>query len=182
MEQIITLFEHMDTAYDAIATAHGFACEGCADNCCETLFFHHTLLEVRHIRQGFGALDEETRAESLSCAARMMEKTKNHDPESGPFRGLCPVNLEGRCAIYEHRPMICRLHGVAHQLAGPGGVIKKGPGCALFENQARPSGPVLDRTPLYREMALMERELRTQTGFMKKIKLTVAEILLYEAD
>jgi hypothetical protein len=45
-----------------------------------------------------------------------------------------------------------------------------------------------DRTPFYRQMALLEKELRRLTGYGDKIKLTIAQMLVtlteraYEID
>jgi Fe-S-cluster containining protein len=92
---------------------------------------------------------------------------------------MCPLNREGRCVLYAHRPMICRLHGIPHALRRPDGRVLTGPGC---DDYAAQCGPVvkarLDRTPLYTAMAQVERELRQALGFEGKTKMTIAEMIL----
>jgi Fe-S-cluster containining protein len=95
---------------------------------------------------------------------------------------MCPLNLAGRCRLYEFRPMICRLHGVAHELHPPGRPVVIGPGCAEYERcrgSAR-AGERFDRTPFYTRLAALESEFRTTEGLQRRIKLTVAEMLLAE--
>jgi cell division protein YceG involved in septum cleavage len=38
---------------------------------------------------------------------------------------MCPLNEEGRCSLYLHRLMICRMHGVPSSLTFPNGQTKK---------------------------------------------------------
>ena len=75
--------------------------------------------------------------------------------------------------------MICRLHGIAHRLKRPDGQIQTGPGCDDFYTQCGPSPKgQLDRTPLYVAMAQLEQQLRQETGYDQKIKMTIAEIIM----
>jgi hypothetical protein len=101
------------------------------------------------------------------------------EQDGRPVRVMCPLNEQGRCAIYAHRPMICRLHGIPNTLRRPDGRILTGPGCDDFYLQCGASGgEPLDRTPLYTAMADLERRLRDRLGFKSKIKLTVARMIL----
>jgi Fe-S-cluster containining protein len=167
------LFDRMDNAYRQTADNFGFQCRGCRDNCCETRFYHHTLAEYLYLRKGLAVLSLERQVEILEIAAGVK---KRH--EQGDERIMCPLNHNQCCLLYAHRPMICRLHGVPHQLKRPDGQRQTGPGCADFENRCgRPRTGLLDRTPFYYALAQLERRLRQQTGIHQKIKLTVAEIL-----
>jgi Fe-S-cluster containining protein len=91
------------------------------------------------------------------------------------------LNHNGWCLVYTHRPMICRLHGIPHELYRPDGEILKSPGCDAFFDQCRQRGKndyiPFDRTPFYRQMAMLEKELRLETGYHEKIKLTIAQML-----
>jgi hypothetical protein len=82
--------------------------------------------------------------------------------------------------------MICRLHGIPHELHGPGGRVIRNPGCDEFFDQCRESGRTdyiqFDRTPFYRQMAMLEKELRQKTGYVDKIKLTIAQMLVTIPD
>jgi Fe-S-cluster containining protein len=99
---------------------------------------------------------------------------------------MCPLNRDGQCVAYPYRPMICRLHGIPHELHRPGGKIIKNPGCDSFFDQCRDRGTTeyirFDRTPFYQQMAMLEKELRQETGYAEKIKLTIAQMLVTITD
>ena len=91
---------------------------------------------------------------------------------------MCPLNEAGRCLLYNHRPMICRLHGVTHTMQLPDGRILSGPGCSEFKTLCRvKEPPVLDRSPHYQAMAALEQALRKELGLNRKIKMTVAQMI-----
>jgi Fe-S-cluster containining protein len=177
--KVIALFEQMDRAYGDVARKAGFVCNGCKDNCCMTRFFHHTLLEYLHLKDGLGGLAPEVLAEVRSRARSVVKQTAAMEGGDHPVRIMCPLNETGRCILYAYRPMICRLHGIAHMLRRPDGHIQTGPGCDDFHAQCGPS-PVhqLDRTPLYTAMAEMEQALRQVLGFNAKIRMTIAEMIV----
>ncbi len=172
------LFQQMDQAYDAVASQYGFACQGCEENCCLTRFYHHTFLELCYIREGMETLEPETRqavrkrAQAVCAAYETADKT---DPSP---RIMCPLNRAGRCILYAYRPMICRLHGIAHELKRPGHSPQYSPGCDRFAEQTRGRAYIpFDRTPFYRQMAELERAFRQQSGLSDRIRLTVAGII-----
>jgi hypothetical protein len=82
--------------------------------------------------------------------------------------------------------MICRLHGIPHELQRADGRIARSPGCEEFLNQCRQGGKTeyipFDRTPYYRKMALLENELRLKTGVATKLKLTIAQMIVKITD
>lgn len=175
LSQLKSLYAKMDEAYRKAADHYGFVCEGCEDNCCRTRFYHHTLVEFLYLASGWIALEEERRA---VITARALEVCRE-----GAVRRMCPLNEEGRCVLYAYRPMICRLHGLPHELRRPGMQPAFGPGCGEFD--ARCGGKryfQMDRTPHYFELARLERELRRFLGCDEKFKKTVAEMLADEGD
>ena len=177
-KQIAQLYGQMDQAYRRIAEQTGFQCRGCEDNCCRSLFYHHTFLEFFYLIKGLRSLAPDRRAAVEHRAARICESAEKSlaGPERPRF--MCPLNEDGRCLLYEFRPMICRLHGVAHSMRLPDGRLRKGPGCAAFEaDSADPGHPVLDRTPIYQAMADLEQNLRRELGLTRKLKMTVARII-----
>jgi Fe-S-cluster containining protein len=179
--RVIDLFEQMDRAYDDVARQSGFVCNGCKDNCCMTRFFHHTLLEYLYLKDGLAGLEPEVLGEVKAQAQSVVEQTAAMEGDDKPIRMMCPLNEAGRCILYAHRPMICRLHGIAHMLQRPDGQTQTGPGCDDFYIQSGPSPDLrLDRTPLYVAMAKLERELRETLGFNGKIKMTIAEMIIDE--
>lgn len=176
--ELTDLFARMDEAYARTADRFGFQCRGCRDNCCETRFHHHTLVEVLYLRKGLDELSPQDQAAVTEKAVDVLEQTRQGNGHGGDRRIMCPLNHDQRCRLYSHRPMICRLHGVPHQLRRPDGQRQTGPGCADFEKRCgNPQTGLLDRTPFYYALSQLERRLREQTGMKQKIKLTVAEIL-----
>ncbi len=73
--------------------------------------------------------------------------------------------------------MICRMHGLPHELHKPGFPIIKGPGCDAGRFDEKDYIP-FDRTPFYREMAGVEMGFRTAFGKSGKIRETIAQILV----
>jgi len=90
---------------------------------------------------------------------------------------MCPVNDDGLCGMYEHRLMICRLHGVPHLLAGRDGLPQAYPGCHRFP--AGSAAAPLDRTPLYRDLARIEMDLLgARLRSLPRVNLTLAEMMV----
>lgn len=177
--QIVDLFEQMDRAYDAAAKTAGFICNGCKDNCCMTRFYHHTLLEYLYLKLGLASLKPEVLEAVKIQAGEALKHVAKLESTGKPIRVRCPLNTTGRCIVYAHRPMICRLHGVPHALRRPDGQTQTGPGCGDFYVQCgQETESHLDRTPLYIAMAKLEQGLRKDLGYNEKIKMTIAEILL----
>ena len=178
--QVIQLFEQMDRDYDAAAKKSGFICNGCRDNCCLTRFYHHTLVEYLYIKSGLDQLEPQALVKVKERAEAAVEQMSGMPPKGRePVRVMCPLNIAGRCILYDYRPMICRLHGISHTLRRPDGQLQTGPGCDDFYTQCGASNQTqLDRTPLYVAMANLERQLREELGFNQKIKMTIAEIII----
>lgn len=175
--EVLAMFDRMDRAYETAAAAAGFVCSGCADNCCLTRFHHHTLIEYCWLREGFAGLTPDRRAPIRHAAAAVNAAVAEDEAEGRIPRVLCPLNTHGRCILYAHRPMICRLHGIPHTFDHPVQGKIFGPGCHEFDRVCGKTGGLLDRTPFYREMARLEQAFRRRTGVTDRIKKTVAEIL-----
>ena len=174
----MNLFGRMEKAYDEVATAYGFKCKGCEENCCWTRFYHHTLLEYLYLYQGFFRLpsDEQTRLQQV--ASRVNRSMAVVDKHGRTLRSMCPLNLDGHCTLYFYRPMICRLHGIPHEMRRPGSALVRSPGCGDFDQQCGQKAYILfDRTPFYTEMAQCEQALRQALDFKQRIKLTVAQMI-----
>ncbi|RJP94267.1 MAG: hypothetical protein C4518_03615 [Desulfobacteraceae bacterium] len=183
LTEVQSVYGQMDAAYNRAADAHGFHCSGCADNCCLTRFFHHTLLEYLYLMKGFYGLDRELQDQIVRQAVRVNRMVDSAVTSGEISRVMCPLNNGGLCVLYDFRPMICRLHGIAHEFRHPSGKIISGQGCAAFETQCdATSGIVLYRTPFYREMAVLERRIREKTGIREKLKMTVAQMLTADQE
>ena len=177
--EIINLYRKMDHAWDSIAQTYSFACTGCEDNCCQSLFYHHTHIERAFLLNGFHRLDPEKQKQIRRNAKAYCDQTFAGGNTTQSFRLICPVNEAGRCLLYPYRPMICRLHGLPHEVCRPGSEPVKGPGCDAGRFDEKKYTP-FDRTSFYREMAQIEMAFRQQNRLNQKVKLTVAQIILSE--
>jgi len=178
LEKLADLFRRMEQAYDAAAAEYGFQCEGCEDNCCLTLFFHHTLLEYLYLYQGYAQLPAEERRRLQQAAGQVNRSLAKAEKAGESIRVMCPLNEDDRCTLYPYRPMICRLHGIPHEIRRPGGQATRGVGCGDFDRQCGDRLYIpFDRTPLYLEMAAMEKKLREELNYKEKARLTVAQII-----
>lgn len=169
----------MDRQYDAAAEYYGFHCKGCEDNCCRTRFHHHTYLEYLYIQTGLNKLARQKKQEVRSRADAVCRIIEKSDQKATSVGQMCPLNSDGLCVIYRYRPMICRLHGIPHELRKPGQNIVRGPGCGMFAvHCSDKSYHKFDRTPIYFAMAKLESELKQAVGLTGKIKLTIAEMIV----
>jgi Fe-S-cluster containining protein len=128
---------------------------------------------------GYNVLDSEMKIKVKNIALEVCRKTEEADKRGTGIRIMCPLNFDGLCVLYDHRPMICRLHGIPHELQKPGHQVYYGPGCESFTEQAGSKKYYkFDRTPFYINMAQLENELRHETGINRKLKMTVAQMLI----
>jgi Fe-S-cluster containining protein len=179
IQQLKRIYAAMDDAYDRAAKQYGFSCDRCRDNCCRTRFYHHTLIEYLYLKEGLMALSVKMQDQVKSRAITVMDAiAKAHDNQEA-VRLMCPLNVDTRCMLYAYRPMICRLHGIPHELKKPGQPGIMGPGCDTFDRRCghKPYIP-FDRTPVYRDMAKLEQAVRQATRFRDKIRMTVSEMIL----
>ncbi|UCD33378.1 MAG: hypothetical protein JSV38_05780 [Desulfobacterales bacterium] len=183
LDQLTHIFTSMDQAYQEAANYYHFLCTGCEDSCCFTRFYHYTLLEYFFILEGYQRLSHQQQVEIEQRAKEVCRKTGAADKNKAPMRLMCPLNADGWCLAYDFRPMICRLHGIPHELHRPDGSVMQGKGCDAFYRQCAQKAPfVFDRTPFYRNMANLEQELRTAVGITQKIKMSIAQMIVSYAE
>jgi Fe-S-cluster containining protein len=179
LERLQRIFAAMDREYTRAIEHYGFRCDGCLQNCCRTRFHHHTYLEYLYVLAGFKRLDLQRQREVQSLASEVCRETAKAESEGTRARLWCPLNGEGRCILYAFRPMICRLHGIPHELQKPGQVVVYGPGCGTFDDRcANKSYFKFDRTPFYFEMASLESEYKEAAGLKGRIKMTISEMII----
>ncbi|BCS98879.1 hypothetical protein DSLASN_45110 [Desulfoluna limicola] len=83
---------------EAALSGHMACRKGCSTCCLNISLFP---VEAVRLRLAFGALDGERKASVLARASV--------SPDDGP----CPLLDEaGACILYDHRPVICRTHGL----------------------------------------------------------------------
>jgi len=178
LKRLEAIFADMDRKYRQAADGYGFDCKGCEDNCCMTRFYHHTLVEYVYILEGFKALDNKTRHEVKRRAEEVCQKTVRADEKGEPVRLMCPLNFGGLCQLYAYRPMICRLHGIPHELHQSGQGVVHLPGCDAFAEAFHDKNYFkFDRTPFFIEMAGLEKEFKQALGLNQKFKMTVTQMI-----
>lgn len=179
LKQLRAIYASMDLRYSKASAYYGFNCTGCEENCCMTRFYHHTILEYIYILEEFHNLDPDKQTEIRARALVVRRKTVEADRKVKPIRQMCPLNSGGKCILYSSRPMICRLHGIPHELHNPRREITYGQGCEVFLKQLGEKDYYrFDRTPFYIKMAALEKDLKQAAGITTKVKMTVADMLI----
>jgi hypothetical protein len=178
LNRLESIFTDMDRLYSEAAAHYGFNCHGCTDNCCRTRFYHHTHIEYLFVQEGVKTLGRKRQLEVKSSALKICNQAIELDKNSRPVRLMCPLNVENLCILYPYRPMICRLHGIPHELRKSADNPTYGPGCLTFERRCTGKSYIaFDRTPIYLKLAALENEFKHAAGITGKIKLTIAEML-----
>lgn len=173
------LFGAMDQEFEKISSALGFKCTGCADNCCRSLFYHHTVAEWVYLQIGIAHLSQEQQLAMRMRAQEVNQRMLRPEIPAPTYKVMCAANVEGLCVIYPYRPMICRMHGIPNILSLPNGNCIEGPGCDAFTNRPTlKAGAPMDRTSFYQRLAMIEKAVRSTIGYTKKIKKTVSEMIV----
>jgi Fe-S-cluster containining protein len=107
------------------------SCKTGCSGCCRGTF-DITLLDAYHLKLGFDRLADPVKAEVLrKCGERLNEMREQWPELDHPYilnyrseedwEQLMPeedetpcvlLGTDGRCLVYDHRPMTCRLHGI----------------------------------------------------------------------
>jgi len=179
--KIADLYSRMEQAYDLVARQLDFTCDGCPDNCCDSYFLHHTYVEWGYLWVGLLELAPERRKGIETRAAEYGAASEQALARNERPQRMCPLNEEGRCGLYLHRLMICRMHGVPSSLTFPNGKVQKFPGCFRCQEIVgdRQAVPSVERASLFRELVALEQELLGEKqGQLPKLKKTIAEMIL----
>ncbi len=75
--------------------------KGCS-SCCEKGDYPISQLELEYLMQGYIALSDNTKKQ-------VQKNIKNI--QKG---GVCPFLFNSTCSVYEYRPIVCRVHGLAY--------------------------------------------------------------------
>lgn len=179
METLFEIYKEIDAAYEESARHYGFSCEGCDENCCTTVFYHHTILEFFGLLEGFDMLPQDLQQESLQRAGEYLKELNRYRGREEQVKMLCPLNYDGLCKIYEHRPLICRIHGLPGELEYPGKGKQAFSACKRFNAlEMGDETVVIDRTPFYTRIATLEGQIRGEMQYMTKFRKTIAEMLI----
>lgn len=136
-EALVTLRSRVDAHFDAAASKAGpsMRCARGCDACCHVDLSVFEV-EAAPIREALAALPSAVRE-----AVRAQAEQTDH----------CAMLVAGSCAVYEHRPLICRSHGVAVKL-DDGSVDH----CPLnFTDADPPAGTVLNLAAINQPLSVM---------------------------
>jgi len=175
------LYTDMENAYRLATEKIGLSCDGCPDNCCRTFFQHHTYIEWAYLWKGLEQCTKKQKETLIARAQDYVAQSKHLMGQGTQPQIMCPLNEDGRCQLYEHRLMICRMHGVPNSFIRPDGKKLSFPGCTRSQELYAQSeeAPVLDRTPHYRRLASLEMTLRgPNPQRLSRVNLTIAEMLV----
>ena len=74
---------------------------GCS-SCCENGDYPLTELEMNYLMQGYIGLDVD------------IKKAVQNNIKNIVKGGACPFLIDKKCSVYNFRPIICRVHGLAY--------------------------------------------------------------------
>lgn len=183
--ELVDIYTTMEQRYDRTASEIGQSCAGCPDNCCDSYFLHHTYCEWAYLWEGIQALDDQTRQRITLRSQQYVAESRKVLSRGERPELTCPLlNDAGRCCLYAHRLMICRLHGVPAAMTRPDGRTLKFPGCFRCQERVREKYdrekdvPFMDRTELLGRIAALESELLGgKRHLFPKVRRTIAEMI-----
>lgn len=133
LSEYLKLLEEIDGWFAGCVTALGaptIQCRAGCSECCRGLF-DITLLDARLLQEGVSRLPSELQEQARERARRQLVELQRRWPDFDqpyllnrypdedwtemPEDDMTPCPLlgaDGRCLVYEHRPMTCRLHGL----------------------------------------------------------------------
>lgn len=184
--EIADIYTTMEQRYDRTASEIGLSCAGCPDNCCDSYFLHHTYCEWAYLWEGIQALDDQIRQRITLRSQQYVAESRKVLAQGERPNLTCPLlNDDGRCSLYAHRLMICRLHGVPAAITRPDGRTLKFPGCFRCQEIVREKYdrekdvPFMDRTELLGRIAALESELLGgKRHLFPKVRRTIAEMII----
>lgn len=119
--------------------------------CCEKGQYPFTKLEFEYAMLGYNTLNAEEKTIINSKIKKLKETS--HDEE---FMYECPFLIDKKCSIYNHRGIICRIHGLMYFVKDENGNSKnKGPNCVHLG---------LNYSNVYDEQGVISPELWKKSG------------------
>ncbi|MGX9727423.1 MAG: hypothetical protein ACTFAK_08920 [Candidatus Electronema sp. VV] len=182
--ELAEIYAKLEEDYRRVAGQIPLSCEGCPDNCCDSWFFHHTYCEWAWLWQGLRQLEAEVLARIVRRAEDYLRQSQEQLAAGQRPQLMCPLNENGLCGLYEHRLLVCRMHGVPSVLTRPDGQCLRFPGCFRCHEIVRgryaseDAAPAMDRTQLFTRLADVEpRLLGGSRQRFPKVKKTIAEMI-----
>ena len=100
-QHFLTDFDKKLAEYFQRDTSYICCHAGCS-SCCEKGDYPISQLELEYIMQGFIQLDNETKIKIQENIKKLEKGCK------------CPFLVHKKCSIYQYRPIICRVYGLAY--------------------------------------------------------------------
>jgi hypothetical protein len=184
-EELAAIYQTLQEEYERTAARIPLACAGCPDNCCDSWFHHHTYSEWAYLWQGLRLLEEQVLSRIVGRAEDYVRQSQAQLAAGQRPRLLCPLNEDGLCILYQHRLLVCRMHGVPAAMTRPDGCSLRFPGCFRCQEIVREKyaqenkAPAMDRTQMFIRLAELEnRLLHGQRQHVPKVKKTIAEMIV----
>jgi uncharacterized protein len=107
---LVTLRTRVDAHFEAAVarTPEGFACRSGCDGCCQVRL---TVFEV----EAAPLRDALAELERADPDTRARVRRQGRDPDAS----ACALLVDGRCSVYDQRPLICRSHGLPIAVRDP---------------------------------------------------------------
>jgi hypothetical protein len=148
-DPLASLYQSMDMVWGKAADHYNFKYNSCDDNCCKSLFYHHTSIEKSYILKGFQSFDQQIKDNIIQKSKAYYQKIFSNNGSIENAKIMYLLNKKGHCLIYGHRPMICRLHGLPHELIRPGIIPLKGPRYDTAGNILTPKSILHSTEPIF---------------------------------
>jgi len=157
------------------------ACKAGCEACCQ-VWLSVSQVEANELRIGLAALPDETRAQVVQRGTRELQRAADH--AAAPRCAM--LEPDGRCAIYAHRPLVCRTQGFA--LRYPTGFIPEAAvrarthtgevtHCPLnFTHTAPASVDVLDAERVDQLLAVVNHRFALAHGLASDVRHSISEI------
>ncbi|WP_291318886.1 YkgJ family cysteine cluster protein [Desulfonatronospira sp.] len=169
MQGVDRIFEKMKGDYPQEVRCD----DGCTD-CCYALF-DLSLVEALYLNHRFQELDTNSRNMILVEADKADRRThkikkqlfKAHEggateeeilKRAGKERVQCPLLVEGKCILYESRPLTCRLYGL------PMKIKENTVSCSMSRFEPGVQYPTVDMQKLHEQLLHLSQELARGIG------------------
>ncbi|WP_339136326.1 MAG: hypothetical protein WGN25_00350 [Candidatus Electrothrix sp. GW3-4] len=184
-QEITAIYQAMQEGYDKVISEINLTCESCPDNCCDSYFLHHTYSEWAFLWLGLRQLDKEILNGVIKRAKEYIALSAEPLAAGRHPQIMCPLNDNGLCTLYQHRLLVCRMHGIPATLTRPDGQSMRFPGCFRCQEivqekyEAETDAPAMDRSQLFRQLATLESRLLAERRHLyPRVKKTIAEMIV----
>ncbi|MCI5146885.1 MAG: hypothetical protein D3923_15525 [Candidatus Electrothrix sp. AR3] len=185
-QELTAIYQAMQDEYDKVAKEVSLSCQECSDNCCDSWFFHHTYSEWAFLWQGIRQLDEQVVEQIIQRAKEYLRQSEEQLAAGKRPRITCPLlNDNGLCCLYQHRMLVCRMHGIPARLTRPDGQSMRFPGCFRCQEIVKEKyaleedAPVMNRTQLFSRLSAVEFQLLGERRHLyPRVKKTLAEMII----